>query len=1018
MATITSGIGLFSGLDYATLVDQLIAIDARPRDQLLRRMGNIDAQRTAFMDITARVTALLARVEALTKPSLFRAKTAVSSNTSALSVTASEDAQPGSYSFMVRALATNHQLISRGFAERDMALNAGNFSLETALAQVNRDTSLDELNGFTGVQRGSIKIIDGDGEDAVIDLYDAQTVSDVIDKINNADIGVTAKLSGEGLVLSDTTGGTLGLRVREVDDGHTAADLGFAPGNTYNAGGELTGSGIMYLADTTMLSALNDGLGIRRAIAGGDFTIQSSNPAATVTVSLNEIVTDAIRLERLNHAQGVELGTMRITTKDGIATDVDLSAAQTIGDVQQMIQDAVEDVTVVMSGSRLVITDSTGGNVNDFTIADIEGHAARDLGILGKSAEGAAKINGQQILHVDTIADVIAAINYGAGNQYVNGAPVISAAIDPSGTRMVITDNGGGTFPATVLTAKEGSQALYDLGFAPGAYGSFGGEVIGERIIGGIDSVLLKTLNGGNGFETGTIHIEANGAATDINLEGAETLRDVIEQINAAAIQFNLGIEAGYDSTGTRLQLINLQDDTAAITVSDVDGSFASSIGIQGSATRLRGDNLQRQYMSEATLLEDLNLGQGVSAGKIRITDSSGMTGVIDLTSAKNLRDVIEAINASAVLDVEARINDHGDGLLLVDNAAGSLDMKVEEENGGTTARDLNILGEATDGQLDGTYEFNFEINTGDTLDDLVSRIDATSLASASLINDGSAAAPYRLSVVSSVSGLPGELILDGFETDFDFSALTDAQDAKIVMGNNANNGVVITSSSNTITDIVDGLTLNLTATSDEPITVTVDRDMDSMISTLSGLVDDFNSIISRISELSGYNVDTETAGLLLGDSTVQTLENRLHRAFTGAIPGATGNLTRFSQLGVKVGTGGQLIFDAERFREVYEADPEEVTNFFTTAETGLAITLKEQLKQITQTGGLLDRRDNALEDQRELLGDRVERLNELLAQKRLRMLREFQMMEQALGQLQSQQAALNSFSNLLTTTS
>ena len=39
MGTITSGVGLVSGLDYQSLIDQLMAIEARPRDQLLTRVA-------------------------------------------------------------------------------------------------------------------------------------------------------------------------------------------------------------------------------------------------------------------------------------------------------------------------------------------------------------------------------------------------------------------------------------------------------------------------------------------------------------------------------------------------------------------------------------------------------------------------------------------------------------------------------------------------------------------------------------------------------------------------------------------------------------------------------------------------------------------------------------------------------------------------------------------------------------------------------------------------------------------
>ena len=1023
MATITSGVGLYSGIDYSSLVDQLIAIDAAPRNQLNVRISNIDAQRTALMDISARVSALLTRVSTLTTASFFRGTTASSSNPGVLSASTGDRAMPGSYSFTVHSLATTHQVVSRGFTSPDAAATPGTFSLESAAARVNSGTTLEELNGFTGVQRGSFKLIDGEGEEAVINLHDAQTISDVIDRINEADVGVRAELRGEAIALTETTGGTMGLRVREVGDGHAAGDLGFDSGNTYSADGELLGDDLVYLAPGTPLSALNDGLGLRRATAGTDFTIQSAG-MFSVDVRLSEVITDTTRLERLNHGRGVELGSIRITTKDAETTEIDLSEAQTIGDVKNAIEDAVEGVSVVLAGGRLVITDTTEADDSDFAVMDVEGNAARDLGILG-TTEG-DKIDGSQILHVDTLADVIAAINYGQGNQYdVDGNPLIEASIDPSGNGLLITDRSSGSFKTIISAADVNSQALYDLGFAPGEYGMVGegAEISGQRVIGGLDTVLLKTLNGGQGFDGGTISISANGASANIDLAGAETLRDVIELINQASAdsgETGLQIEAGYDSTGTRLQISNLLDDGSQIVISDIAGEFAASTGIASSGTRISSDNLQRRYISENTQLEDLNLGAGVALGSFKVTDSNGRVGEVNLATehAETLQDVIDAINNLSGVEVEARINDTGDGLTIIDTAGGDGPLKITE-GGTTTARDLNILGESDDEetkQIDGSYEIKLD-TTGSTLTDLVDQINGTTLAYAHLINDGSPTAPYRLSISSLATGLTGELIVDSGGTDLSFATLTRAQNASVSLGSDGDSGLMITSSTNTISDVVNGLTLNLSGVDDEPITVTIDRDMDTMLSTLSGLVDDYNSLISRIDTYSSYDSETETKGVLFADSTLRTIETRLFRSFTGAVPGAEGQITRLSEVGVKFGSGAKLSFDEEKFREAFEADPEGVAEFFTAAETGLAHQLEDQLQRMTETGGLIKRRDNSLQDQQDMLSQRVTRLNELLELKRLRLLREYQAMEQVLSQLQTQQTAIAGIASLTTYT-
>jgi flagellar hook-associated protein 2 len=1015
VATITSGTGLISGINYSSLVDQLIAIDARPRDQIVRRISSLDAQRAAFMDISARITAMLTQVNLLANASFFHANQASSSNASIVSASAGETANPGAYSFIVRALATTHQMVSNGFTASDAATPPGTLTLESAAARVNRSTALEELNGYSGVQRGAFKITDGSGKAAVIDIREAQTLSDVIDRINSAGIGVTADLRGESMLLTDTSGGTQGILVSEMDDGRTAASLGFGVGHRSSTSGELVGSDLTYLTGATPLSGLNDGLGVRRTRAGGDFTIQSTDPAVTVKVDLSGIVTDTTRLERLNHGNGVDLGTIRVTTRNGKKTEVDLSDAKTIGDVKQTIESAVSGVSVIMADGRLIFTDTTNATDSNLIVEDKDGHAARDLGILGNTEK--TKIDGRTILKADSLADVIAAIRYGDGNREANGTPVIDASIASDGRSLTITDHGqpasGGP---TTLAVVGNSNALLDLGFKPGTYDSAAGSITGDRVLAGMNTVLLKTLNGGAGLQGGTINIAANGQSAAIDLQSAKTLRDVVEQINAAAKSANLGVEAGYDSTGTRLVLTNRMNDAADITVSDVTGRFAQSAGIAGTSSRVQGDNLQHQYISELTQLKDLNGDHGVAAGKFTITNSAGLRGTVDVNNStvKSLQDVIDTVN-SLKIGVEARINDTGDGLLLVDTAGGTGKLTVAEQDG-TTAHDLNLLGTATDGKIDGSYEYKIDLNAGGTLEDLVNQINDTTLASATIINDGSPTAPYRVSVASRTAGRAGELIIDDGGA-LGFATLTPAQNARGLLGGPAGTGLLISSSSNTLTEVVKGVTLNLTGVSDDPVTVNVSRNVDGMVTSLKGLVDSYNSLASRIDELSGYNADTQTAGILQCDSTLQIIDSRLFRAFTASMPDASGSLKRLSQLGLKIEQTG-LTFDESQFREAYANDPEQVSKFFTTAQTGVAVQLQDALKRISDSDGMIKRQDTSLQSQRDMLSARVDQLNTLLEAKRQRMLKQFQTMEQTLAQLQSQQSALSSFTSLFSTTS
>jgi len=1014
MGSISSSVGLLSGIDYQSLVDQLMAIESRPRNLLAKRVSVIDAQKTALMDISARLTSLLGRITALKDRTTFEATKATSSNPDALSVSASSGVLPGSYSFIVRSLASTHQLVSQGFRSREALLSPGTLTLESADARVDAQTRLEALNGYSGVQRGSFKIVDGDGDEAVIRIHDALTVADVVERINAAGLNVKAEITGEGLQLTETNGGT--IQVREVGGGHTAADLGFDAAHR-NGTGTLAGRDVMFLSGDTPLSALNDNLGVRNT-TGGDFIIVDTD-GNELTVDLDDILKLDTRLERLNHGNGVELGVIRITLRDGTTRDVDLSGAADIAAVKQRIEEAFADagdtnpVTVSVTGDGLVISDTStapaGNETAALTITDVSGHAARDLGIAGSDTAG--KIDGRDVLFMDTLQDALSAINFAVGN---NGQ--VTAAIGADGQHLVIHSNSPGSTGNLQLKLIDGSssQALFDLGFEEGDYGDV--DAVGRRIGAGLDTVLLHTLNGGQGFSGGQFTLSVDGSEVTIDATGAETLDDVIDLINTAAAGAGLNVTASVHAAGTRLIVENSDGGNRTFTISDAAGdTFASDIGLTGSGTSLRSANLQRQYVAETTRLEDLNAGRGVGLGDLKITNAAGAGVTVQFTgkTPETLQDIIAAINEQAgSYGITARVNDTGDGLLVTDSTAGEMHLTIEDD-GGTLARDLNIRGTADANEIDGSFEVSLELTGQETLQDLTSRIDAeTTLADATIINDGTGVAPYRLSITSKTTGRAGELLIDGADLGFDFATLSQAQDAVVLIGSDPESGVLATSSTNTLTDVVAGLTLNLTGVSDDPVMVTIDRDISGLLTRLSGLATDFNAALSRIDEHGSYDPETETAGLLLGDNTLSLAESRLSRLITGRIPGATGTITRLSQVGFTI-EDGELTFDETKFREVFANDPDAVIEFFTAAETGVATVFEESLEGINGTDGLFEHRQETLETQRETLSNRMDALDVLLDRKRTRLERQFQALERALALLQSQQSALSSLEAL-----
>lgn len=1009
MGQVFSGIGLISGLDINTLVSQLIAVDARPRDMIQSRISALDTQRTALMDLSARVSTLVSRISGLTRASAFEAVKSSTSNAEVMTANAAAGAAAGAYRFLVRSMAVAHSVVSGGVADAGAGLPAGELVIESAAARVNRSTALETLNGFAGVQRGRVRLRDGNGQEATVDLRDAETIDDVVERINQAGTAVRAEVRGEALVLTDSTGKTFGID--EVDGGRVAADLGFGAGRTRGAG-TIAGGDLVSLSPATLLRAVNDGRGVRRAKAGGDFTISTPSTEA-FTVDLSGLLNDDTRIERLNGGSGVQTGRLRITNRAGQVTDVDLTGLKTIGEIRARINGSGAGISVSVVGSRLLVSDSSGATSGTLSITDLDGGgAARGLGIAGSSASG--KIEGRTILRVDSVADVLAAVNFAKGNE----RGLVRAEIAADGAGLVIRDTSAGKGEVT-LTALNGSAALYDLGFEPVGVSGEPPQVAGRALVAGLNTVLLGTLNGGRGFATRSedgqeaiIRIaDGAGRQADVHVGDARTLQEVIERINKSG----LSAAATLDATGTRLRIEST--DGGVLTVSDLQGEFAQSLGLAGSGAVRTSGNLQRQYVSEATLLDQLNGGLGVSRGRFKINGSDGRSTTIDLsdTGIRTVGDLIGEINRRSI-GVTARINDGGDGIVLIDGVRGAGSLTVAED-GGRTARDLNLLRGAEGGRIDGSFELHVNLDGVLSLSDVAARIsDGSPLARAAVLNDGGANKPYRLSISSRATGRAGELLITAPGTGLDFTTLTRAQDATVVIGDDpANGGVAVRSSTNVLSNLVPGLTLTLNGVSDKPVTIKVDADVESVVSAVSGFVNDYNALVGRISELTRYNTESQTGGPLFGDATVASIQGRLQRIVTTRY-GGSGGVGRLSDVGVRAGSGGKLTFDEAALRDKLAQDPGAVATFFTKDVGGAAAAIKESLESMTRTGGLIASRNKSLDAQKEALSLRITAINTLLESKRARLMRQFQAMESALASLQSQQAALGSLTTAATT--
>ncbi len=1025
MSGISSGVGLISGINTAQLIEQLMAIESRPITTLQGRAQQLDVQRAAVLALSAKLLAIKESGGRFKQNSFFQQFTANSTNDGVATAAAREGAAPGTYSFRVHSLVASHAVISRSFADADRTpVGTGRLTIELGNGRVDRAMPLSLLNGGAGIRRGVMTITDRAGATADIDLRGATSIDDVLTAINtNGAVGVRARVTGvdangavgDRMVIEDLSGGTGNLIIADKSGSFSAQDLGIAANV---AADRIDGRDLIRLTASTPLSLLNDGNGIGRLPQGATESDLIFNTAlGNFGVSLTDVMSLDTDLRAVNAGNGVRLGVIRITDRAGKSVDVDLAdqaagQVQTIRDVRQRILDATAAagvaVSVTVVNSHLQITDTSGAPntaPGKLTIEDIGGFAAADLGILG-TASGTA-ITGKDIYRVATVGDLINAINYASGN-----AGLVNAQITPDGNAIHFTAQGVGNTVTVAAGAR--STTAQDLGILGATFDSSGGGLTTRRYLAGLNTVLLQSLNGGRGVGLGTVTITDRAATTTtIDFSIANTLQDVIDIINADGVT---GVTASINAAGNGIALHDDSGGTGDIIIADDSGTLAADLGLAGTfepaaGATINGGNRQVQYVSRQTRLVDLPGGQGVSPGNFRITDSQGAVYTVNVSAREStIGAVIDLINGRTGGRVEARLNDTGDGILLTDLAGGAKALTVEDVDGGQAAAQLRLAGTARPGEndLDGSFEIRIDVGASDTLRDIVAKLNRAAGVTAAVINDGSSFNPFSLTVTSTQSGLKGRLNLDAIGVDLGFGTLTDAQDAVVSLGGTTGGQpLLITGSSNTLDNVIPGVSLNLVSASKDEVSVTVAQNIDSIVNGIKGFVERYNEMQSDLENATRFNADTLERGTLFGDPTAAVIRDRMQRLITRAY-GSDPAINRLSSLGVRAVANHRLEFNEQQFREAYQANPAVVEQFFTTAETGFGAVVERTFDDLTRNfDGVIARKDQLLQDQRDLINRRIDRLNVSLAARRRRLEIQFAGLESSLANLQDNQNSL-----------
>ncbi|HXA47540.1 MAG TPA: flagellar filament capping protein FliD, partial [Burkholderiaceae bacterium] len=203
--------------------------------------------------------------------------------------------------------------------------------------------------------------------------------------------------------------------------------------------------------------------------------------------------------------------------------------------------------------------------------------------------------------------------------------------------------------------------------------------------------------------------------------------------------------------------------------------------------------------------------------------------------------------------------------------------------------------------------------SSNNSLQGIASAINSANVGvNATIINDGSGT-PYHLVFTSTNSGaassmriaVSGDAALGSFLSNDPtgtqhLTQSVNAQSTALTV-----NGIAITSASSTVSGAIQGVTLNLNQTGTSSVVVA--QNTSSAASAVNTLVSAYNTLNATFAAGTSYNAKTQTAGPLIGDNGVQTIQEQIRAVLGAPIAGASQNLNSLAQLGITFQKDGSM---------------------------------------------------------------------------------------------------------------
>lgn len=304
---------------------------------------------------------------------------------------------------------------------------------------------------------------------------------------------------------------------------------------------------------------------------------------------------------------------------------------------------------------------------------------------------------------------------------------------------------------------------------------------------------------------------------------------------------------------------------------------------------------------------------------------------------------------------------------------------------------------------------------SNNTLTGLKDAINSSGAAvTASIVNVGTSASPdYRLTVQSKDTGTANAVTISGTLAGGadpfpgGGEVVQAAADALF-----SANGLTVTRSSNTISDVLSGVTVTLVKqgdadgvveATDAAANVTVALDSAALKESIKKFAADYNAANKIVNEQFKLNPDTNRQGVLGGDASLRAVISRLRNEIS-ATGGIGAGILYVSDIGVTFQKDGSLTVDDAKLANALAKDPTGVSNLFVLTQNGIGKRLPDVIDDyISSVDGTLTFRQKGVQASVEQIDKKVAREERRIAAVEERLTKQFSALEQLVSQLKSQ---------------